>query len=70
MVKTLLSGDVNGAFAALFKRVETVNKKNGPFDVLVCVGSFFAPGGGRRPPVIAVIWSRAPALTCLGRCRQ
>ncbi|CAG9795733.1 unnamed protein product [Diatraea saccharalis] len=39
--KTLVCGDVNGNFNALFSRVETIVKKSGPFDVLLCVGNFF-----------------------------
>ncbi|KAJ8960251.1 hypothetical protein NQ318_003976 [Aromia moschata] len=39
--KILLCGDVEGRFEALFKRVETINKKSGPFDLLLCVGNFF-----------------------------
>lgn len=42
--KVLIAGDVNGCFSELFKRVETVNKKAGPFDALLCVGRFFGPG--------------------------
>ncbi|KAI8475170.1 MAG: CwfJ C-terminus 1-domain-containing protein-like protein [Monoraphidium minutum] len=51
--KVLLSGDVGGALTALMKRVEAVNSKNGPFDLLLCVGSFFPPGGDEpdaQPP--------------------
>ncbi|XP_028132527.1 CWF19-like protein 1 homolog [Diabrotica virgifera virgifera] len=39
--KILFCGDVEGKFDALFKRVETINKKSGPFDCLLCVGNFF-----------------------------
>ncbi|XP_045523279.1 CWF19-like protein 1 [Pieris brassicae] len=39
--KTLFCGDVNGNFNALFSRVETIVKKSGSFDVLLCVGNFF-----------------------------
>ncbi|XP_054278247.1 CWF19-like protein 1 [Macrosteles quadrilineatus] len=42
-VKVLVCGDVNGKFKTLFSRVEKVNKKNGPFDLLLCVGNFFGP---------------------------
>lgn len=44
-VKVLLAGDCGGNFAALFNRVASVNKKNGPFKLLLCVGDFFGPGG-------------------------
>ncbi|XP_030766494.1 CWF19-like protein 1 homolog [Sitophilus oryzae] len=40
-VKILLCGDAEGKFDALFKRVDTINKKSGPFDLLLCVGNFF-----------------------------
>jgi len=43
-MKVLVAGDVEGNIAALFKRVEAVNKKAGPFEMVLCVGSFFGPG--------------------------
>ena len=43
-MKILVSGDVEGNISALFKRVEAVNSKAGPFEMLLCVGSFFGPG--------------------------
>ncbi|XP_060519508.1 CWF19-like protein 1 [Cylas formicarius] len=39
--KILLCGDVEGNFDTLCKRVEIVNKKTGPFDLVLCVGNFF-----------------------------
>ncbi|KAJ8925700.1 hypothetical protein NQ315_009547 [Exocentrus adspersus] len=39
--KILLCGDVEGKFDTFFKRVENINKKAGPFDLLLCVGNFF-----------------------------
>lgn len=48
-VKVLLAGDCLGGFSALFKRVTTVNSKSGPFDLLLCVGQFFAEGGTQQP---------------------
>lgn len=44
-VKVLLTGDVCGRFDTLFSRVGKVNGSNGPFDALICVGSFFNPDG-------------------------
>ena len=41
----LLSGDINGRWNALFKRVTAVNKSNGPFDILLCTGRTFADAG-------------------------
>lgn len=47
MVKVLISGEVDGKFGALFKRVEAVNKSAaGPFDVLFCTGRFFPASNG------------------------
>lgn len=40
-LKILVCGDVDGHFNTLFKRVETIQKKNGNFDLLLCVGNFF-----------------------------
>ena len=43
--KVLISGDVHGSLSALFKRVQAVNKANGPFDLLLCTGGFFPESG-------------------------
>ena len=41
-MKFLLSGDVNGKFSVLLKRISKLNKsKHGPFDAVLCVGNFF-----------------------------
>ena len=40
-LKILGCGDVSGNFTAFFKRLENVQKKAGPFEMVVCVGSFF-----------------------------
>ena len=42
-LKILVSGDVEGNFDKLLKRVAAVNKKAGPFDLLLCVGRFLGP---------------------------
>ncbi|CAH2211446.1 jg22917 [Pararge aegeria aegeria] len=39
--KTLVCGDVNGNFNTLFSRVESIARKSGTFEVLLCVGNFF-----------------------------
>ncbi|XP_075981024.1 CWF19-like protein 1 [Anticarsia gemmatalis] len=39
--KMLICGDVNGNFNALFSRVESIIKKSGKFEMLLCVGNFF-----------------------------
>ncbi|KYR02544.1 cwfJ family protein [Tieghemostelium lacteum] len=41
--KILVCGDVGGSFNQLFKRLEAIEKSNGPFKMLFCVGSFFEP---------------------------
>ncbi|KAL1422911.1 hypothetical protein MTO96_021632 [Rhipicephalus appendiculatus] len=46
-MKLLVCGDVGGQFDKLFDRVSSVNKKNGPFDMLLCVGDFFGPDTSR-----------------------
>ncbi len=38
----MVAGDVEGQYDALFNRVNTINKKSGPFDMLLCVGDFFS----------------------------
>nr|XP_040030290.1 CWF19-like protein 1 [Gasterosteus aculeatus aculeatus] len=40
-VRVLACGDVGGRLSALFNRVQSIQKKAGPFDLLLCVGEFF-----------------------------
>lgn len=40
-LKVLACGDVDGRIGALFNRVNTIQKKSGEFDLLLCVGDFF-----------------------------
>uniref|UniRef100_A0A671YDY5 CWF19-like protein 1 n=1 Tax=Sparus aurata TaxID=8175 RepID=A0A671YDY5_SPAAU len=40
-VRVLVCGDVEGRLTALFNRVQTIQKKTGQFDLLLCVGEFF-----------------------------
>lgn len=44
-VRVLFAGACRGNFNKLLKRVEKVLNKNGPFDVLFCVGRFFCETG-------------------------
>ena len=44
-MKVLASGDVDGRFAAFLKRLEAVERKSGPFEMVLCVGSFFGAAG-------------------------
>jgi hypothetical protein len=68
-VKILLVGDCNGAFKTLFAKVAVVNKKNGPFDAVFCVGSFFATGGARNLG-IRLLFPPANTLVILIRVPQ
>lgn len=47
---SLVCGDVSGKFKQFFSRVETINKKSGPFELLLCVGNFF---GDKNEELIA-----------------
>ncbi|XP_053093100.1 CWF19-like protein 1 isoform X1 [Pangasianodon hypophthalmus] len=40
-LRVLACGDVEGRISALFNRVNTIQKKSGQFDLLLCVGDFF-----------------------------
>ncbi|KAL7867567.1 hypothetical protein SRHO_G00089510 [Serrasalmus rhombeus] len=40
-LRVLSCGDVEGRITALFNRVNTIQKKSGQFDLLLCVGEFF-----------------------------
>ncbi|XP_045777276.1 CWF19-like protein 1 [Maniola jurtina] len=63
--KTLVCGDVNGNFNTLFSRVESIVKKSGTFEVLLCVGNFFGADnsqldayrmGTRKVPVTTYVF--------------
>ncbi|NXD78378.1 C19L1 protein, partial [Halcyon senegalensis] len=41
--RRLACGDAEGRLEALFGRVRAIQGKSGPFDMLLCVGSFFGP---------------------------
>eukprot|EP00049_Salpingoeca_infusionum_P024059 m.14636 g.14636 ORF g.14636 m.14636 type:complete len:554 (+) comp6381_c0_seq2:115-1776(+) len=44
-LKLLVVGDVDGKVKQLYKRVKKVNASNGPFDAVLCCGSFFGRDG-------------------------
>uniref|UniRef100_A0A182TZS0 Chitin-binding type-2 domain-containing protein n=1 Tax=Anopheles melas TaxID=34690 RepID=A0A182TZS0_9DIPT len=46
-IPMLVCGDVRGKLKSFFARIENVNKKSGPFDLVLCVGDFF----GTNPEV-------------------
>ncbi|XP_077401061.1 CWF19-like protein 1 [Vanacampus margaritifer] len=41
-VRVLVCGDVEGKLGSLFNRVQSIQKKTGQFDLLLCIGEFFA----------------------------
>ena len=69
-LKILIAGSVRGQYEKLFKRVADVNRKAGPFDLLLCVGDFFGTdiaaynelinGSTELPNVPTYILSRIP----------
>ena len=46
VMKVLACGDVKGQVGPLLKRIEAVNKKAGPFEMVLCVGQFFNETSG------------------------
>ncbi len=40
-MKLLFCGAVEGAVHDLYKKIDAINRKSGPFDALFCVGQFF-----------------------------
>lgn len=50
-VKVLFSGAVEGDLHGVLKKVEAINKKNGPFDALFCVGQTFGAFAAYMQPV-------------------
>ncbi|WKY09419.1 hypothetical protein Q1695_002076 [Nippostrongylus brasiliensis] len=51
--RVLCVGDVNGQFEQLAKKIALINKKNGPFDLLFCVGEFFGPNAEHNENIIS-----------------
>lgn len=49
-MSSLVAGDVEGRFNQLFKRITSVNQKNGPFSFLLCVGDFFGADNSQWLP--------------------
>lgn len=50
--KVMLCGDVHGQFKKVFSVVEAQDKKAGPFDALLCVGSFLPHAGSNAESAI------------------
>lgn len=44
---------MRGRFKQLFQRVENINKKSGPFEILLCVGDFFSEDAKQNEELIA-----------------
>jgi hypothetical protein len=39
----LVLGSAMGCISALFDKILSINKKHGPFNLVLCVGDFFGP---------------------------
>ncbi len=66
-IKILFAGAPEGDWAGLFKKVDTLNKKNGPFNALFCVGQFFRKCcEGIRESCVAILLPRHPRTSCWG----
>ncbi|CAI4231518.1 unnamed protein product [Auanema sp. JU1783] len=68
--KVLCCGDVNGKFQQLIKKVTAVNNKNGPFDILLCVGEFFGLDQEANEEVVNGVIDFPIPTYVLGPCRQ
>lgn len=68
-LKIIVSGDVEGKFEALFKRVALIDKKSGPFDMLLCVGSFFGDDNSEWESIISGKLKAPVSTYILGPCR-
>ena len=40
--RIIVAGDILGQFSTFFKRLKNINEKAGPFDLVLCTGSFFS----------------------------
>lgn len=45
-LKILTCGSVNGNFSKFFKKISSIQKKNGPFEMVLCCGNFFSDEPG------------------------
>lgn len=69
VLKILVCGDVDGKFKQFFSRVSSVNKKNGPFEMVFCVGNFFGDDNSDWMDYASGI-ENAPIVTyILGPCK-
>ncbi|KAL6742002.1 hypothetical protein Aduo_015202 [Ancylostoma duodenale] len=50
--RVLCVGDVRGQFEQLAKKISAINSKNGPFDILFCVGEFFGTDADNNDSVM------------------
>ncbi|ETO31551.1 hypothetical protein RFI_05570 [Reticulomyxa filosa] len=46
--KIIVVGDVCGNFEFMFSRINMINNKQGPFDIVFCVGNFFGTNGSKN----------------------
>jgi len=40
-LKILACGSIDGKYEKFFKKVSNLQKKNGPFEMIICTGDFF-----------------------------
>lgn len=52
-VKCLCVGNVNGKFQMLIDKIKLINKNNGPFEILFCVGEFFGEDDAENVKLIS-----------------
>ncbi|VDO90168.1 unnamed protein product [Haemonchus placei] len=50
--RVLCVGDVRGEFEQLARKIAVINKKNGPFDMLFCVGEFFGSNADENEKIL------------------
>lgn len=67
-IKILFAGAPEGDWAGLFKKVDTLNKKNGPFNALFCVGQFFRKCCSHTQVTSHDIVNPAPRTSCMVTC--
>ncbi|KAI6223689.1 CWF19-like protein 1-like protein [Aphelenchoides fujianensis] len=67
-IKCLAVGDVNGQFGMLVKRIAAINSKNGPFELLFCLGEFFGPNDEENKKLLDGDYELPVPAYILGPC--
>ncbi|KAJ3099776.1 hypothetical protein HDU97_002754 [Phlyctochytrium planicorne] len=67
-MKILTFGGVGGQFEACFSKLATINKKHGPFDLMICCGDFFAANQSKESTEALLSGKvKVPVNTCIIR---